>query len=212
MTVNALSQPDGLATALTAAKGAQEACSGDKEGGCASSPCLEQTIAGIELRQSMANAKPKPMAKLEKALKSAQNKVKSMRRTWTEMTFSQRMTKRSSCRTRRRRRRMPSSLQRMSTKPKGPRPDQDDLQPRSLVERHKAGKIGGELKVLSETPLVLTLDGWLGPEAAKSLANVSHVLDSRMGEKSGLCVALDGETLQASTAKMDKILKKAKKP
>ena len=211
----ALSQPDGLATALTAAKGAQEACSVDKEADAPLRRALEQTIAGIELRQSMANAKPKPMAKLEKALKSAQNKVKSMRDDMDGDDLPSKDDK--------------AALQKLQDKEKAA---QDAIKfakdversqkgrdltkmtfsPRSLIERHKAGKIGGVLKVLSETPLVLTLDGWQGPEAAKSLANVSAVLDSRTTEKSGLCVALDGETLQASTAKkLDKVLAKGKK-
>lgn len=211
----ALSQVDGLATALTAAKGAQEACSADKEVDAPLRRVLEQTITGIELRQSMANAKPKPMAKLEKALSSAQSRVKSMREDLDGDDLKSKDDIAALTKLQDKEKAAQDAIkfaQDVERSQKGRDLTKMIYSPRSLIERHKAGKIGGELNVLSETPLVLTLDGWLGPEAAKSLANISHVLDGRTAEKSGLCVALDGETLQASTTKkVDKILSKKKK-
>jgi hypothetical protein len=56
--------------------------------------------------------------------------------------------------------------------------------PRKLLERHKAGQLKGELKVLSESPLVLTLDNWLGPEATKALDDLPEVLHNTFGGSS----------------------------
>lgn len=57
--------------------------------------------------------------------------------------------------------------------------------PRKLLERHKAGQLKGELKVLSESPLILTLDNWLGPEATKALDDLPTVLDNVFASTAG---------------------------
>jgi len=73
------SSPLGLTAAIKTLKSAQEACSVDKEADAPLRRVLNQTLSGYERRHELATVVPQPKAKLLKAQKKAEKKVKSMR-------------------------------------------------------------------------------------------------------------------------------------
>lgn len=175
-------EPDGLTAALATAKSALESCAADRKADLNLHDVLNKTVTGYERRQLLATSTAKPMEKLLKAQRSAEKKVKSMQE---DMDGDELQSKEDKAALKKLRDAKAAAdeaitFAKLLERVKGGR----DLKamtysPRSLLERHKAGSIGGDLTVLSEDPLVLTLDGWLGPTASEALDVLPAVLAER---------------------------------
>jgi len=169
----------GLTEAIAALKSAQEACSANKEADAPLRRVLNQTLSGYERRHELATFQPQPMSKLTKAQKTAQKKLKSVREDLEgdDLQSKEDKAELKKCEAAERAAgeaiAFAKSIERVK---EGRNLSAMSYSPRSLLERHKAGQLRGELKVLSESPLVLTLDGWLGPAATKALDDLPAVL------------------------------------
>ena len=169
----------GLTGAITALKSAQEACSANKEADAPLRRVLNQTLSGYERRYELATFKSQPMSKLTKAQKTAQKKLKSVREDLDGDELQSKEGKAELKKFEEAERATGEAIEfarAIERVKEGRNLSAMSYSPRSLLERHKAGLIRGELKVLSESPLILTLDGWLGPAATKALDELPAVL------------------------------------
>ena len=164
------SSPLGLTAAIKTLKSAQEACSVDKEADAPLRRVLNQTLSGYERRHELATVVPQPKSKLLKALKKAEKKVKSMREDMDGDDLQSKEDKAELAQLEAAERAASEAVafaDAVERVKEGRNLTEKSYSPRKLLERHKAGLLKGELKVLSESPLILTLDNWLGPEASK---------------------------------------------
>jgi hypothetical protein len=177
----------GLTAAITALKSAQEACSVDKEADAPLRRVLNQTLSGYERRHELATFVPQPKPKLLKAQKTAQRKLKSMREDMEGDELQSKEDKKELAKLEAAERVAAEAIEfaaAVERVKEGRALTEKSYSPRKLLERHKAGQLKGELKVLSESPLILTLDNWLGPEATKALDDLPQVLDNTFGGRS----------------------------
>lgn len=170
---------EGLSAAIAAIKGAQESCSADKEADAPLRRVLDQTLAGYERRHSLATVKPQPMSKLLKAQKSAQKKVKSLREDLDGDELQSKEDKAALKKLEEAEQKAGEAIEfaRAVERVTEGRNLSASFSSQAILARHKAGTLQGEIKVLSSSPLVLTLDNWLGPAGVAALDDLPAVLE-----------------------------------
>ena len=130
------------------------------------------------------------MSKLLKAQKSAQKKVKSLREDLDGDELQSKEDKAALKKLEEAEKKAGEAIEfaRSVERVKEGRNLSASFSSQSILARHKAGTLKGELKVLSASPLVATLDGWLGPEGLKALDDLPA--GPLINTPASLCISL----------------------
>jgi len=174
---------------------------------------LNASVHGIERKQQLLSATPKPMPKLEKALKSAGKKLKAVKDEFDgeELLSKDDKATIAKAEAAERAARLAIDEAKVVERVKAGR-GMSALPFSSLLASLRAGPHAGRLTVLSEGPLVVTVDDFLGAAGKEALADLPAVLDSLAHEEEGspqLC--LGDAPDKAVTKKVEEAIKEAKK-
>jgi len=204
---------DDLAAAISAGKTALQSCSADKASEAPLHRVLNASVHGLERKQQLLSATPKPMPKLEKALKSAGKKLKAVKDEFDgeELLSKDDKATIAKAEAAERAARLAIDEAKVVERVKAGR-GMSALPFSSLLASLRAGPHAGRLTVLSEGPLVVTVDDFLGAAGKEALADLPAVLDSLAHEEEGspqLC--LGDAPDKAVTKKVEEAIKEAKK-